>query len=78
MKKMLWYVVMVLLLYSAAFLACSKDKEAESEKGTIEKMTDETAKKIVDKIQAPIKGAHSVKDQQENRSKEVEKALKEQ
>lgn len=78
MKKMLLCVVMVLLLCSAGFLSCSKDKEAESEKGTIEKMTDKTAKEIVDKIQAPIKGARSVKDQQEKRSKEVEKALKEQ
>lgn len=78
MKKMLLCVVMVLLLCSAAFLACSKDKEAEPEKGAIEKMTDKTAKEIVDKIQAPIKGARSVKDQQEDRSREIEKTLKEQ
>ena len=78
MKKMLLCVVMVLLLCSAALLACSKDKETEPEKGAIEKMTDKTAKEIVDKIQAPIKGARSVKDQQENRSSEIEKTLKEQ
>ena len=78
MKKMMLCVVMVLLLCSAAFLACSKDREAESEKGTIEKMTDKTAKEIVDKIQTPIKGAHSAKKQQEERSRNIEKTLKEQ
>ena len=78
MKKMLLCVVMVLLLCSAALLACSKDKETESEKGAIEKMTDKTAKEIVDKIQAPIKSARSVKDQQEDRSREIESTLKEQ
>ena len=41
-------------------------------------MTDKTAKEIVGKIQAPIKGASSVKDQQEDRSRAIEKALKEQ
>jgi len=78
MKKMLLCIAMVLLLCGAGFLSCSKDKEAEREKRTIENMTDKTAKEIVDKIQAPIEGARSIKDQQENRSKEVEKALKEQ
>ena len=78
MKKIVLCVVTVLLLSGAGFLACSKDKEAESRKGAIEEMTDNTAKEIVDKIQAPIKGARSVKDQQEDRSKEIEKALKEQ
>jgi hypothetical protein len=78
MKKTLLCVVMVLLLCSAGFLSCSKDKEAEREKGASEKMTDKTAKEIVDKIQAPIKGARSVKDQQEDRSREIEKALNEQ
>jgi len=78
MKKMLLCVVMTLLLCSAGFLSCSKDKEAEPEKGAIEKMTDKTAREIVNKIQTPIKGARSVKDQQEKRSREIEKALKEQ
>lgn len=78
MKKSLLCIVMVLLLCSAAFFACSKDKDAASEKGAIEKMTDTTAKEIVDKTRAPIKGARSVKDQQEDRSREIEKALKEQ
>jgi len=41
-------------------------------------MTDKTAKEIVGKIQAPIKGARSVKDHQEDRSRAIEKALKEQ
>lgn len=78
MKKIVLCVVTVLLLSGAGFIACSKEKDAKSEKDSVETMTDNTAKEIVDRIQAPIKGARSVKDQQEDRSKKIEKTLKEQ
>ncbi len=50
MTKMLLYSVMVLFLGNATIIACSDNKEAESEKGTIEKMTDKAAKEMVNKI----------------------------
>ena len=62
----------------AVFFACSNHKEAESKKGTIEKMTDKTAKEVVDKIRTPIEKAQTLKTQQEDRLKGMEKDLKEQ
>ena len=58
---------------------CSNNEEAQegSEKGAIEKMTDRTAKEIVNRIRTPINKARSVKDQQENRQKDMDESLKE-
>ena len=78
MKKMLLYAVIALLLGGAAFLACSNNKEAGPEKGTIEKMTDKTAKKVVNKIRTPMEKAQSIKNQQEDRLSDMEENLKEQ
>ena len=77
MKKVMTYCVLALLLSGAGFLACSNNKEAEAEKGRIEKMTDKAAKKIVNRIRTPIKKARSVKDRQEDRLKDMDKSLKE-
>ena len=78
MKKMLVLSVIVLLLYGVTFFACSNNKETESKKGKIETMTDKTAKELVDRIRTPIEKARAVKNQQEHRSNDIEKALKEQ
>lgn len=77
MKKILLTSVIVMLLGGAALFACSNNKEAESEKGTIEKMTDKTAEEVVNRIRTPIDKAQSVKNQQEGRLNDMEKALKE-
>ena len=77
MKKILLTSVIVMLLSGAALIACSNNKEAESEKGTIEKMTDKTAKEVVNRIRTPIDKAQSVKNQQEDRLSDMEKSLKE-
>lgn len=78
MKKILLYSVTVLFLVSTAFIACSDNKEAEPEKGTIEKMTDNAAKEMVNKIRGPIDKARSVKDQAEDKINEIDEAAKEQ
>ena len=78
MKKMLLYPVIAALFGCAAFFACSNNKEAEAEKGRIEKMTDKTAKEVVNRIRTPIDKAQSVKNKQEDRMSEMEKTLKEQ
>ena len=77
MKKILLTSVIVMLLGGPALIACSNNKEAESEKGTIEKMTDKTAKEVVNRIRTPIDKAQSVKNQQEDRLSDMEKSLKE-
>ena len=78
MTKMLLFSVMVLFIGSAIFIACPDNKDAESEKGTIEKMTDKTAKEMVGRIRTPIEKAQSVKDQQGNRLSDMEETLKDQ
>lgn len=78
MKKLLLYSVIAMLLGSAVLFACSNNKEAESEKGAIEKMADKTAEEVVNKIRTPIDKAQSVKNQQEDRLSDMEKTLKEQ
>ena len=78
MTKMLLYSVMVLFLGSVTIIACSDNKETESEKGTIEKMTDKAAKEMVNKIRTPIDKARSVKNQQEDRLSEIDETVKEQ
>jgi hypothetical protein len=78
MKKVLISFIMVMFLCGAAFWSCSGDKKTESKKGAIEKMTDKTGKEIAAALQKPIKSARSVKEKEEKRSKEIEKALKDQ
>ena len=81
MKKMMTYSVLALLFVSVALLTCSNNKEAESEseseKGTIEKMTDRAAKEMVNRIRTPINKARSVKDRQEDRFNDMDESLKE-
>ena len=78
MNKTITYWILALLLGGGLFQACSNNTEAESEpeKGAIEKMTDRTAKQIVNRIRTPINKARSVKDQQEGRQKDIEESLK--
>jgi DNA topoisomerase VI subunit B len=76
MKRVPVSFIMVMFLCSASFWSCSKNKDTESKKGAIEKMTEKAGKKIADKLQKPIRQARSVKEKQEERDKELEKALK--
>ncbi|MDL1977528.1 MAG: hypothetical protein LWX52_05430 [Deltaproteobacteria bacterium] len=75
MKEMLLCFVVAVLLGSTAFFGCSNDKEGKSEKGAIEKLTDKTAKEVVRIIRTPIDNARSVKNQQENRFRNMEETL---
>ena len=78
MEKMMTYCVLVLLFGGAALLSCSNNKEAEPEKGMIEKMTDKAAKEMAERIRAPIDQARSAADQEEDSMKDMDKSLKEQ
>ena len=76
MKRMLTFFVLVLLHNGATFFACSNNTKADSEKGTIETMTDKAAKKAMDRIRTPIEKAHSAKNQQADRFSVMEESLK--
>jgi hypothetical protein len=76
MKKIWIYCFAGVVLVSGTFFACSNNKESAEKKGAIEKMTDKTAKEIVDKIQAPIDKARSAAKKEEDRMKEIDEALK--
>ena len=78
MKKMMLYCFLGLFLVSGTFFACSNKKEPEAKKGAIEKMTDKTAKEVVDRIRAPIDKARSAAKQEEDRMKEMDDTLKKQ
>lgn len=76
MRKRLWFLIVALLLISVAHIACSSHKDAESEKGKIEKMTDKTAKEMADRITIPIEKARAAKELVEGRQGDMEEALK--
>lgn len=71
MKKMLRYALPILLLTGVTFFGCPNDKTSESEKGTIEKWTDKTAKEAVDKLQKPIDKARALKEQTDDRLRDM-------
>jgi hypothetical protein len=77
-KKMLFCCFIGSVLVSGTFFACSGKKEPEAEKGPIEKMTDQTAKDVVNQLRAPINKARSIEKQQEERIKEMNDADKKQ
>ena len=80
MKRMLIFSILVLSLSGGIFFACSNDKnkKADLEKGTIEKITDKVAKEAVDKIRTPIEKARSVKNQQADRYSVMDESLNKQ
>ncbi len=71
MKKILSCCFIGLVLVSGTFFACSNETEPEAKKGPIEKLTDQTAKDVVNHLRAPINKARSIEKQQEERIKEM-------
>lgn len=77
MKKIMIYCVFALLFGGVLLLACSNNKEAESEIGPIEKITGKAAKEMVNRIRTPINKARSAKDRQEDRWNDMDESVKE-
>ena len=67
--------VFVVLLSGMTFFACSNNTTAESEKGTIETMTDTAAETAVNRIRTPLEKAHAVTVQQADRNRVMEDSL---
>ncbi len=78
MKKIWIFALLVAVLTSGTFFSCSSKKESEETKGAVERMTDKTAKEMVDHLQAPIKKAREAAKQGDERVKELDENLKKQ
>ncbi|MBT8331378.1 MAG: hypothetical protein KJP06_03520 [Deltaproteobacteria bacterium] len=80
MKKMMMYAVITIFLGCAGLLACSNsnnaEPELESQKGVIEEMTDNAAKKAVNRIRSPLDKARSVADQEQDRLNDMDQSSK--
>ncbi len=70
MKMILASVILFFLL-----LSCSADDAKDEEKGGIEKATDRVAAEMVEKIKKPIDAARSVREVEEQRTKQEKKQI---
>ena len=77
MRRLLVCALIGFSFVCLSFLGCSKKEEGEPEKGAIEKMTDEAAEVIVNKIRTPMDRARSVKELEEDRAKAMDEAMNE-
>ena len=62
MKNLSVWVLICFFMAAGIFPACSGKDDGAEEKGAIEKMTDDAAKKAADKILAPVENARDAKD----------------
>ena len=78
MKNFFMYFVMVLSVLCIGFSACSKGEEVESEKGEIEKITEQIAEDAVQGIKGLINKARAVQDMEGKRQEDLDSMLDEQ
>ena len=76
MKKILPWTLVALLLCNAAGFSCSQKEEAASEKGVVEKITDQAADEVTSRIRTPIEKARSAKKQQEDQMRSMDDQIK--
>jgi hypothetical protein len=76
MIKFLLYCCVLLLLGGAVYFALSTKKEIELEKGTIDQITDKAAQDLVDSIRVPIEKARTLQQQEKDRVREADEAVK--
>ena len=77
MKKLYAYFVIVLSVFCLNFSACSQGKNEESDKGTIDKITDRAAEKAVKHIKTPIDKARTAQEKENERTRAIDEAVKE-
>jgi len=73
MKKMILFSILIFLTFSIPYVGCSNNDKT----GSNQKVTEKAADKIVETIEAPIDLAKSVKDQEEERLKNLDKSVRE-
>ncbi len=75
MKDISAWVLIALLMTTSLFFACSDKDNGVKEKNVVEKISDDAAKKISDKILEPVENARDVKVMEDKRLQELEKAM---
>jgi len=78
MKRQIVYLAIASFVFCMSFSACSKGKDEEPGKGTIEKMTDRAAESATKKSKTPIDKARTLQDKENERVKAMEEDLKKQ
>lgn len=77
MKKLTNASLPVLVFVAVSLLGCSHGQEKSTEKGAVEKMTDEVARQAVDQARIPLEKAQALRSQEEERLKGAADATKE-
>ncbi len=67
MKKLSMYIFSGLVVFWIGFSACSRGEDVETDKGKIEKFTDQVADDAVQGIKAPLNKARAVQDMADKR-----------
>ncbi len=75
MNKILACIVVTLFLSTPLLLSCTKSEDKETEKGSIEKMTDQAAKDMADSITIPLDKARAAKELVEKNYRDMEENL---
>ena len=76
MNKILLCIVAALFMCSPLLLSCTKSEDAETEKGAIDRMTDNAAKEMADSITVPLEKARNAKELVEEKYRKMEEDLK--
>ncbi|OIP45582.1 MAG: hypothetical protein COZ12_06440 [Deltaproteobacteria bacterium CG_4_10_14_3_um_filter_60_8] len=77
MPKLIVGSLLVLGFVVAGLTGCSSDREATTEKGAIDQMTDEAARQAVDQARIPLEKARAVRGQEEERLQDSAETAKE-
>jgi hypothetical protein len=72
MRKLFMYIFSVSVVFWIGLSACSRGEDVETEKGKIEKFTDQIADDAVQGIKAPINKARAVQDMADKRVKALD------
>lgn len=76
MKKTPFGILVVFLAAMGLLFSCS-DNDGAGEKNAIERMSDDAAKKVSDKILEPVESARDVQEKEDNRLKALQQKMEE-
>jgi hypothetical protein len=78
MKNLLLCIVAALFIFSPLLLSCTKSEDVETEKGAIDRMTEEAGKEMADRITVPLQKAKNAKELVDENYRDMEENLENQ